>query len=220
MLFRSVCQRKIHREPLHLSADGDFSWEEVECLGACVNAPMVQIWKDTYEDLTPESLEAVLDGFASGVAPKPGPQNGRQLSAPLGELTSLTDRALYARERTYKRVEPAPPPPAAVAVPLPPPAPVVKAADAGPELLTAPRGGKGDDLKLVWGIGPKLEAMLHGMGVWHFDQIAAWTKPELKWVDERLEGFKGRAARDKWIAQAKKLAKGWRPAKGAGDKPK
>ncbi len=46
--------------------DGNFSWEEVECLGACVNAPMVMIWKDTYEDLTPESLNRVLDGFETG----------------------------------------------------------------------------------------------------------------------------------------------------------
>src|SRR5712675_3604630 len=54
--LRQVCRRRIHHEPFHVSADGDFSWEEVECLGACVNAPMVQIGKDTYEDLTPESF--------------------------------------------------------------------------------------------------------------------------------------------------------------------
>ena len=58
--LKKVCQRKIHHDPHHLSADGDFSWEEVECLGACVNAPMVQIWKDTYEDLTPEVLKSCL----------------------------------------------------------------------------------------------------------------------------------------------------------------
>ena len=59
-----VCRRRIHHDPHHLSADGDFSWEEVECLGVCANAPMVQIGKDTYEDLTPELFEKVLDGFA------------------------------------------------------------------------------------------------------------------------------------------------------------
>ena len=59
-----VCQRRIHHDPHHLSADGDFSWEEVECLGVCANAPMVQIGKDTYEDLTPELFEKVLDGYA------------------------------------------------------------------------------------------------------------------------------------------------------------
>ena len=76
-----VCHRRIHHDPHHVSADGNFSWEEVECLGACVNAPMVLIWNDTYEDLTAESFEKVLDGFAKGKPVKPGPQNGRQLSA-------------------------------------------------------------------------------------------------------------------------------------------
>jgi len=85
-----ACRRRIHEHPHHLSADGAFSWEEVECLGACVNAPMVQIHKDTYEDLTPESFEAVLDAFARGESPKAGPQNGRQASTPITGLTSLT----------------------------------------------------------------------------------------------------------------------------------
>ena len=84
-----VCQSRIHHDPFHLSADGNFSWEEVECLGACVNAPMVLIWSDTYEDLTKESFGKLLDGFASGVPPKPGPQNDRQFSAPIGGLTTL-----------------------------------------------------------------------------------------------------------------------------------
>lgn len=84
-----VCKKRIHHDPMHVSADGDFSWEEVECLGACVNAPMVLIGKDTYEDLTAESFEAVLDGFASGTPVKPGPQINRQLSAPVGGATTL-----------------------------------------------------------------------------------------------------------------------------------
>jgi NADH-quinone oxidoreductase subunit E len=86
-----VCQSRIHHEPFHLSKDGNFSWEEVECLGACVNAPMVQIWKDTYEDLTKESFGKVLDGFASGQPPKPGPQVDRQFSAPAGGPTTLKE---------------------------------------------------------------------------------------------------------------------------------
>ena len=88
-----VCARKIHPEPLHISADGNFSWEEVECLGACVNAPMVLIWKDTYEDLTAETFEKLLDDFARGKTPKPGPQNGRQFSAPVGGPTTLKVKA-------------------------------------------------------------------------------------------------------------------------------
>ena len=86
-----VCQSRIHHEPFHLSKDGKFRWEEVECLGACVNAPMVLIGKDTYEDLTKESFGKVLDGFASGNPPKPGPQNGRQFSAPITGPTTLKE---------------------------------------------------------------------------------------------------------------------------------
>jgi NADH-quinone oxidoreductase subunit E len=86
-----VCKRRIQQEPLHLSADGDFSWEEVECLGACANAPMVQIFKDTYEDLTAELFEKVLDRFANGDPPKPGSQIGRQASCPAGGATTLKD---------------------------------------------------------------------------------------------------------------------------------
>ena len=88
--IKKVCQRRIHHDPGHVSADGDFSWEEVECLGACVNAPMVQIGADTYEDLTPESFEKVLDALARGEKPETGPQNGRHFSAPLGGDTTLT----------------------------------------------------------------------------------------------------------------------------------
>jgi NADH-quinone oxidoreductase subunit E len=84
-----VCKRRIHSEPHHLSADGNFSWEEVECLGCCANAPMVQIWKDTYEDLTPELLETVLNGFAKGEPPPPGSQIDRQASCPIGGPTTL-----------------------------------------------------------------------------------------------------------------------------------
>src|SRR4026209_488388 len=73
-----VCKRRINAEQHHLSKDGDFSWEEVECLGVCANAPMVQIGKDTYEDLTPELLEKVLDGYAKGQPPKAGSQIRRQ----------------------------------------------------------------------------------------------------------------------------------------------
>ena len=90
-----VCKRRIADHPHELSKDGDFSWEEVECLGVCANAPMVQVHKDTYEDLTPELLEKMLDGFASGAPPKPGPQQGRKTSEPAGGPTTLQDPALY-----------------------------------------------------------------------------------------------------------------------------
>ncbi|MET0481552.1 MAG: NAD(P)H-dependent oxidoreductase subunit E, partial [Aestuariivirgaceae bacterium] len=65
-------------------------WEEAECLGACVNAPMVQVGGDTYEDLSAERLEAIIEMMARGERPPPGPQNGRQFAAPEGGPTTLT----------------------------------------------------------------------------------------------------------------------------------
>jgi predicted flap endonuclease-1-like 5' DNA nuclease len=85
------------------------------------------------------------------------------------------------------------------------------AASSGPKKprgLTAARGGKADDLKRIKGVGPKLEKLLNGMGYYHFDQIAAWGAGEVAWVDDNLEGFKGRVSRDAWVDQAKTLAAG------------
>lgn len=87
----AVCKDKIAANAHELSADGNFSWEEVECLGACANAPMVQIGKDYYEDLTAEKFGWILDELAAGRVPTPGPQNGRYASEPLSGLTSLKD---------------------------------------------------------------------------------------------------------------------------------
>lgn len=87
----AVCKEKIANKPHQLSADGKFSWEEVECLGACTNAPMAQIGKDYYEDLTADSFAKMLDEMAAGKVPTPGPQNGRYASEPLSGLTSLTE---------------------------------------------------------------------------------------------------------------------------------
>ncbi|AKK19784.1 NADH-quinone oxidoreductase subunit NuoE [Candidatus Liberibacter africanus] len=86
-----VCRNKIHQQPLHRNSEGTLSWEEVECQGACVNAPMVMIGKDTYEDLTPLRLEEIIDAFSSGQGDtiRPGPQIDRISSAPAGGLTSL-----------------------------------------------------------------------------------------------------------------------------------
>ncbi|KAH9454232.1 hypothetical protein Pst134EB_014325 [Puccinia striiformis f. sp. tritici] len=72
--------------------DKKFTVIEVECLGACSNAPMVQINDDFYEDLTPESVVKVLEELAAGRKPKPGPQSTRQSSEPVGKLTSLSEK--------------------------------------------------------------------------------------------------------------------------------
>ncbi len=98
--IKDVCRHRIHHDQFHISENGDFSWEEVECLGACVNAPLVQINADTYEDLTPESFGKLLDDIAAGRAILAGPQVDRSFSAPLGGPTTLTDAALYATQTT------------------------------------------------------------------------------------------------------------------------
>ncbi|MFC3087710.1 NADH-quinone oxidoreductase subunit E [Tabrizicola soli] len=269
----AVCKELISATPHTLSADGKFSWEEVECLGACANAPMAQIGKDYYEDLTAEKLRDLIARFTRGEVPVPGPQNGRYASEPLAGLTSLADHAAgrarlnASAERavaigdTIKRID-------GTEVPLTTPwlgrAEAVKPArgkaaearpgagvaadatgatvqeapatskgkpvtegnapnatpaatpgarvpageDTRPAGLSAPREGKADDLKLILGIGPKLEALCHSLGFFHFDQIAGWTTNEIAWVDVNLEGFKGRVTRDNWVAQAKILAAG------------
>ncbi len=86
----------------HRSADGRFSWEEVECMGACVNAPMVAINDYYYEDLTPETLSALLDEFAAGRSPAPGSAIGRQGCAPEGGPLTLTDPALFDGSRARR----------------------------------------------------------------------------------------------------------------------
>jgi NADH-quinone oxidoreductase subunit E len=93
--LKKVCRRMIGEEN-HVTADGTFSWIEVECLGACVNAPMVQINADYYEDLTPELLTRIINDLSAGRMPKPGPQIDRINSAPIGGPTTLTDPALFA----------------------------------------------------------------------------------------------------------------------------
>jgi NADH-quinone oxidoreductase subunit E len=244
----AVLQEKVAANPHELSADGKFSWEEVECLGACTNAPMAQIGKDYYENLTAARMGEILDELAAGKVPVPGPQNGRYASEPLSGLTTLTEydsgKTQYNASvqlavdigETVKRIDGTevplltpwldaksrgsgkaskakaakPKSPAKPAVKAKPAAkPVAKAADVAeqqPETLRAARKGGADDLKLISGVGPKLEQTLNELGFWHFDQIAKWTAAEIAWVDSRLK-FKGRIERDNWMEQARTLAK-------------
>lgn len=233
----AVCQEKIASKPHVVSADGKFSWEEVECLGSCTNAPMAQIGKDYYEDLTSESFGRLIDELAAGKVPTPGPQNGRYGAEPLSGLTSLTEydsgRTQYNASvqlavdigDTVKRIDgtevplltpwlkeaktPVADKPKAKPAPKKAAEPEVEA-EAGdkPATLEAARGGKADDLKMIKGVGPKLEGVLNGIGIFHYDQIAAWTEAEVAWADQNLVGFKGRVSRDDWVAQAKQLATG------------
>jgi len=103
--LKTVLHRMIGHEN-EVTADGTFSWTEVECLGACVNAPMVQINADYYEDLTPESLARILNDLAAGRTPKPGPQVDRHLSAPVGGEKTLTDPSIYEVTRQAPAPQP------------------------------------------------------------------------------------------------------------------
>jgi NADH-quinone oxidoreductase subunit E len=246
-----MLKEKVAPNPHELSPDGKFSWEEVECLGACSNAPMAQIGKDYYEDLTAERLSEIIDEMAEGKVPVPGPQNGRYAAEPLSGLTSLTDyesgRTQYNASvqrsvdlgETLKRidgsevpvttpwldakarggspvataeadapvVEPAAKPAEAAPVKAAPAATGAAVAEEKPDTLSAPREGRADDLKLISGVGPKLEQTLNELGIWHYDQIEKWGEREVAWVDARLT-FKGRIARDNWMEQARILAAG------------
>ncbi|MGL4575707.1 MAG: NADH-quinone oxidoreductase subunit NuoE, partial [Burkholderiaceae bacterium] len=262
-----ICKAEIGDER-HVSADGMFSWLEVECLGACCNAPMVQINNDVYEDLDAKNFTKLLADMRAGKPVITGSQIGRVTSEPVKDQKTLLEGSLYdgsvvghwksgfgermkAAAAAKKPAEaaataqagsaaakptvapanaPAPaaaapvvkavaeaktpaaaakngsPSPKGAAVPAKPTATKAEVFvdDGGPEKapsrLKAARKGKGDDLQLIWGVGPKMEALLHSMGFFHFDQIAAWSDDNLRWVDRRLEGFKGRARRDEWIA--------------------
>ncbi|MEM8658866.1 MAG: NADH-quinone oxidoreductase subunit NuoE, partial [Pseudomonadota bacterium] len=231
----AVCKERIAPQAHQLSDDGKFSWEEVECLGACANAPMAQIGKDYYEDLSAESFGEILDGFARGEVPPPGSRKGRFAAEPLGGLTSLTEfagghAANASVEQaahwgdTIKRItgdeapvgttppKPAPvkastkaapnevppvdavskakpkttakttPKPKAAAKPKAKPAKEPALAESSavmvgskPKGLKAARDGGPDDLKRIKGVGPKLEKLLHSLGYFHFDQLAAWS---------------------------------------------
>lgn len=93
-----VCRRKIADTPHELSRDGKFSWEEVECLGACANAPMVQIGKDYYEDLSVDDLSRIIDELAAGKVPAPGSRKGRFSCEPASGVTTLTEHAVGRQE--------------------------------------------------------------------------------------------------------------------------
>jgi NADH-quinone oxidoreductase subunit E len=93
----AACRKQVHSRPETVSEDGKFSWMEVECLGACVNAPVVQIGDDFYEDLDGPRTEAIINDLRAGRKPKPGSAIGRQTSAPEGGPQTLTDASLYTK---------------------------------------------------------------------------------------------------------------------------
>ncbi|WP_273792491.1 NADH-quinone oxidoreductase subunit E [Brucella anthropi] len=257
-----VCRHKINHDPFELNAEGTLSWEEVECQGACANAPMVMIFKDAYEDLTPERLAEIIDAFEAGKGDtvKPGPQIDRVTSEPLGGLTALTEDLDYkkvgletrkasdaaAAKAKAEADEKAKAEAAAKAAeeaksvaPSNAAKPVTNAPETDPALKTPSdvkvsksaekaasvdtkqnfklddknrpvameRPEAVDDLKLISGVGPKIEETLHELGIFTFKQVASWKKAEREWVDGYLS-FHGRIEREDWVKQAKALAKG------------
>jgi NADH-quinone oxidoreductase subunit E len=94
----AVCKKLIGPAQMTPTADGMLSWTEVECLGACTNAPVFQVYKDFYEDLTPETTAKLIEAFRRGEQPKPGSQIGRVSSEPVTGANTLTDPALYAKK--------------------------------------------------------------------------------------------------------------------------
>ena len=176
--LKRICRERIHPEQYHLSKEGDFSWAEIECAGACVNAPMVQIDSDTFEDLTPESFSQLIDKIVAGGQMTPGPQLDRHFSEPAGGATTLTDPSLYRGGEGRKATVKEPEPQSEVA---------------------------SDDLKQISGVGPKLAEKLNALGIRRLEQIAAWTAEDIARVDDQLK-FRGRISRDNWVGQANAMA--------------
>jgi NADH-quinone oxidoreductase subunit E len=252
--LKKVCEKRIGPQG-HVSADGALSWVEVECLGACCNAPMAQINDDYYEDLTPESFGKLLDDLAAGRPVKKGSQIGRVSSEPVGGLTSLT--SLYGVDGKGVQAPandsaPDATRPAAAGGEDAPVATIQKSATisdidahaaveeaeikaklatlrkdatseekanavgARPQGLAAARTGAADDLQRIKGIGPANEKRLRELGIFHFDQIAGWTRPEIRWVGTYLS-FPGRIDREQWVSQAGNLAAGGAGSKETGE---
>lgn len=143
--------------------------------------PVVEVTPESEPEPEPEAQEEPEPEIAAAPEPEPVPEPE---AAP----------------------EPAPPP-----EPEPEPEPVAAAdepAAAQPAAMDAARDGGPDDLKKIKGVGPKLEQLLHTLGVFHFDQIAGWGAAEVAWMDDNLAGFKGRVTRDDWVRQAGLLAAG------------
>lgn len=226
--LREVCETEIGKA-MFVTDDGKLSWEEVECLGACANAPMVQINDDYFEDLTPERFGSILGKLKNGAEVQAGPQIDRVTSAPEGGSATLSDPSLFDSSRNSITVLPnlpgaSPEPEAKGVVPvaapvkkttlIPPkaePKPQAKSQDGEPSgerpVAVVVAAEDYDDLKRVRGIGPKNEEALNELGIFTFAQIAAWTPENIDWIEDSMS-FPGRIEREEWILQAVQLASG------------
>jgi len=218
--LKEVCASKIGKK-MAVTDDGKLSWEEVECLGACVNAPMVQINDDYFEDLTVQSLTEIIERLRNGADVDPGPQVDRINSEAEGGTEVLTDPGLFDGTRSSRlsglpNVPVAEPAPEAAALPDSEPPTNVKREVPGdgegeadgisgerPEAIEIAEPDW-DDLKEIKGIGPVNENQLNELGIFTFAQIAAWTPANVEWVEGYLS-FPGRIGREDWIGQARAL---------------
>ena len=202
--LKKVCENKIGKK-FAVTDDGKLSWEEVECLGACANAPMVQINDDYFEDLTVDGLGEIIERLRNGAEVEAGPQVDRINSAPEGGTDVLTEADLFdgSRNRAVTTLPNLPEP-----EPAPEPEPdiveVKEVAGERPEAAEVEEAAR-DDLKEIKGVGPVNEAQLNELGIYTFAQVAAWTPANVDWVEDFLS-FPGRIEREDWIAQAKALA--------------
>ena len=210
----TVCKEKISPNPHQLSADGNFSWEEVECLGACSNAPMAQIGKDYFEDLSEETLRQIIDNLCTEEPPTPGPQNGRFASEPKQGLTSLMKyesgrtkfngsvQMAFDLKDTIKRIDGTE---TELATPW---LKVVKkktmqSVMRKPKILKSPKKSVPDDLSSLSGLGEKAKIILNRLGVFYIVQVSQWGTEEINWVHSHSSGSLSLNKLKSFVEQAK-----------------
>ena len=210
----TVCKEKISPNPHQLSADGNFSWEEVECLGACSNAPMAQIGKDYFEDLSEETLCQIIDNLGADELPTPGPQNGRFASEPKQGLTSLMKyesgrtkfngsvQMAYDLKDTIKRID-------GTETELVTPwlkvgkKKTMQSVMRKPKILKSPKKSVPSDLSSLSGLGEKAKIILNRLGIFYIAQVSQWGAAEINWVHSHSSGSLSLNKLKSFVEQAK-----------------
>ena len=210
----TVCKEKISPNPHQLSADGNFSWEEVECLGACSNAPMAQIGKDYFEDLSEETLRQIIDNLCTEEPPTPGPQNGRFASEPKQGLTSLMKyesgrtkfngsvQMAFDLKDTIKRID-------GTETELATPwlkvgkKKTMQSVMRKPKILKYPKKSVTDNLSSLSGLGEKAKIILNRLGIFYIVQVSQWGSEEINWVHSHSSGSLSLNKLKSFVEQAK-----------------
>ena len=212
----TVCKEKISPNPHQLSSDGKFSWEEVECLGACSNAPMAQIGKDYFEDLSEETLGQIIDNLCTEEPPTPGPQNGRFASEPKQGLTSLMEyesgrtkfngsvQMAFDLKDTIKRID-------GTETQLVTPwlkggkKETMQSMIRKPKILKSPKKSVPDDLSSLSGLGEKAKIVLNRLGIFYILQISQWSAEEINWIHSHSSGSLSLNKLKSFVEQAKNI---------------